>query len=378
MKFIMNKINEKLEINLFEDVTMKTVTSITEQISANPDKEIILNIFTGGGSFYAGIFLYETLKKHKQKSTANIMTLCASAGTIIALGCKEVYMTKTASFMIHPPYAVMEVSAPTIDKIKEDLDNVYGQLIHIYQVKTGMSDEVLRGMMDNQDAWLNYEKALKLGFIDGELNYSNSVKNLILNSIDGLSVSDQLKNKTVKLMDLEKYNELENSFNALTSELDVLKSELEGKENEIKSFLTEKENFETIKNEILTEKEGLASTITALETKVDELTSEKITNFIENAVTSGRITEPQKQNYLKLAENDFETVSELINNISIRTKIVDQLSVTNEANLKDLIKNKENWDEIDFLKKDGETLNRIKVEFPEYYAEIHKKSYPHG
>lgn len=157
-----------------------------------------------------------------------------------------------------------------------------------------------------------------------------------------------------------------------------MKSELEGKENEIKSFLTEKENFETIKNEILTEKEGLASTITALETKVDELTSEKIVNFIENAVTSGRITEPQKANYLKLAENDFETVSELINNISIRTKIVDQLSVTNEANLKDLIKNKENWDEIDFLKKDGETLNRIKVEFPEYYAEIHKKSYPHG
>jgi Tfp pilus assembly PilM family ATPase len=154
-----------------------------------------------------------------------------------------------------------------------------------------------------------------------------------------------------------------------------LKNELEAKESEIQILNENKNDLVAKLNEIEEEKEVVLNNNLELKNEIVELKKEQVNSFIENAIKEGKITEPQKENYLKLANDDFETIKNIINAIPNRVKITDQLVNTSASALNELIKGKENWDEIDFEKKDKKTLEKIKNEFGDYYSQIHKKAY---
>ena len=65
------------------------------------DINLILNIFSGGGSYVEAIAVYEYLISKGVEATANIYGLAGSAATIIACACQIVNITENSDYFIH-------------------------------------------------------------------------------------------------------------------------------------------------------------------------------------------------------------------------------------------------------------------------------------
>ena len=380
---IFNKVGDKVEINIIGHIgsSMFTESYTREQakkdILENRDKELVVNIFSEGGNFYDGVFIYELLKSHPMPTTSNILSLAASAASIIAIACKKVRMSKNATLMIHEPAMNTKITSSNSSKLKSQMDIAYSQLINIYQTKTGLNEDKLRDLMDNKDVWMDANTAKSMGFVD-EIFDSEKVLASLMNDVSqGFSIEDSIKNKDFDMDNELKYTELENSYSSLLAEYDTMKLEVSSLKTENEANLLVKAELEEKVNTLETEKTELVSNKVELENKVNELVNAQIEDFINNSVVTGKITEVQKENYLKLAKTDFESVKNIISSIPNRTKITDIIVNTAQVDgLDNLIKGKENWDEIDYLKKDNKTLETIKTMYPEYYSKIHKKAYP--
>ena len=132
---------------------------------------------------------------------------------------------------------------------------------------------------------------------------------------------------------------------------------------------------ETQKNTIVTltsEKEAAEGKVTELGQKVKEMetlaTEQKVTALVEGAITAKKITADQKDNYVKLANSDFDTTKALLDgmksNPSVKTKIEEE-KADSGAEFEKL-----SWDEMD---KSGK-LVRLKADHPEiFYAKFKAK-----
>jgi ATP-dependent protease ClpP protease subunit len=341
-------------------------------ILKNRDKKLVVNLFTEGGNLYDGLFIHDILKQHPQETIVNILGMAASAGTIIALGADKVRMSKNSSFMIHQPALSARVTPNNVDEISDELDKAYNIILSIYQSKTGLNDTELRDMMKT-DKWMDAEEALKLGFVDEIFEPQKVAAQLMGTAQRGGQISEYLKINDNTTMEIQaQYEELTNSYNALQNELEEAKTIIESLEAVKASFESDLNNVNTELESVKTENENLKAAI-ALQTE------KNIIDFVNNAVKSGKITEPLKDQYLKLAKQDFETVKSILDVAPERISIVNTLIDNSKSDtqvLNELIQGKEGWDEIDFLGKDPETLEKIKNYHPEYYSMIHKKAYP--
>ncbi|MBP1925846.1 ATP-dependent Clp endopeptidase proteolytic subunit ClpP [Sedimentibacter acidaminivorans] len=143
----------------------KKVNDLIEKANGE-DLEFYIN--SPGGDVFAGSELYTVLKEYKGKTTGKIIGLAASAASVIAMGCKVLFMSPTAEMMIHNvssgaqgDYRAMEHSANMLKDYNSTLANAYA-------IKSGMDKKDILEMMD-AETWLTPEKALKYKLIDGIL-----------------------------------------------------------------------------------------------------------------------------------------------------------------------------------------------------------------
>ena len=133
-------------------------------------EDITIRINSGGGSVFAGCDIYNMLKTYKGNVNIEIHGLCASIAGVIAMSGK-VKMSPVAQFMIHNvsgkskgDYRDMEHTAETLKKANKTIANAF-------ILKTGMSEEYIKNLMDNE-TWLTADECLELKIID-EIMYSN-------------------------------------------------------------------------------------------------------------------------------------------------------------------------------------------------------------
>jgi ATP-dependent Clp protease protease subunit len=338
----------------------------------NKDKNLNINLFTNGGNLYDGIFIHDILKQHPKKTTCNVIGLVASAGTIIALGCDNIRMSANATFMIHQPALMAVVTPSNVDEISSELDKAYNVILQIYQAKTGLSEEILKEMMNKQDQYFTATEALKNGFVDEVFTPMKLAASLMNDAVNGRIIEDYLKNKNLDMEIQAKYDELTNSYDTLKNEFETLKIDL-ATEKEVKNTLETQLNSVIEENKtIVAEKETLTVEITALK-------DAQIVDYIESAVTSGKIVLPMRESYLTLARANFAEVKNILSATPERVSVNDILNIVAPSEkLDSLVKGKENWDEIKFMQNDRETLEKIKNLHPQYFEKIHKIAYPKG
>ena len=78
-------------------------------------------------------------------------------------------MSPVAMMMIHNPITIAMGDAEEMEKAKEMLAEVKESIMNAYEIKSGMSRAKISHLMDAQ-TWMNANKALELGFIDGILS----------------------------------------------------------------------------------------------------------------------------------------------------------------------------------------------------------------
>ncbi len=121
-----------------------------------------------GGDCFAASQIYTMLRNYNGKVTVKIDGLAASAASVVAMAGDETFIAPTAMLMIHNPMTFAAGNKADMEKAIELLEEVKESIINAYVRKTTLSRNKISKLMDDE-TWLNAEKALQLGFVDGIL-----------------------------------------------------------------------------------------------------------------------------------------------------------------------------------------------------------------
>jgi ATP-dependent Clp protease protease subunit len=149
---------------LDEDVTP---TSVAEELGKLKDVDSI-NVYVNsvGGNVFAGVAIYNELKRFNKPITSYVDGLAASIASLIVLAADKVVMPSNAMIMIHNPWGCICGNANELRDFADRLDKITESvLIETYHNKTGIEKDKLKEMLD-AETWLDGKEAVELGFAD--------------------------------------------------------------------------------------------------------------------------------------------------------------------------------------------------------------------
>lgn len=142
------------------DVMPEDVKDALEKVNGLDELNIYIN--SPGGSVFAGLAIYNMLKRNEAKKIVHIDGVAASMASVIALVGDEVYMPSNAFMMIHKPLTIAIGNATDFRKIADDLDTIESGLMQAYEdnLREGVDIEDVKEMV-NDETWLNADEATK-------------------------------------------------------------------------------------------------------------------------------------------------------------------------------------------------------------------------
>ena len=135
--------------------------AIKNFLNGNAGKTLNVYINSGGGSVFAGIAIYNMLKRHDAQVNITVDGLAASISSVIAFaGSGKPRIPSNAFIMIHNPWTYGEGNAKDFRKMADDLDQIATGILNIYEenLKEGVSIETIKELMD-AETWLNGAQA---------------------------------------------------------------------------------------------------------------------------------------------------------------------------------------------------------------------------
>lgn len=175
---------ELFYIGMGENHSSKIVPKIEDAVKAG-EKEITVNINSGGGGVYCSLSITNALKKAKEAGVKIITVnegICASAATQIFMEGDE-RISYTSLFMIHNPSIFVFGNMEEADLKREaDALKVVKDTILLTYKATGLDDETLTQML-NAETWLTPALCLSLGFSTEDRSSSEKKAEVLETSI---------------------------------------------------------------------------------------------------------------------------------------------------------------------------------------------------
>ena len=217
------------------DDTDQYPQAIKEFLDEAKDKNINIYINSGGGSVFAGMAIYNMLKRHKGYKTVYVDGLAGSIASVIALAGDKIVIPKNAYFMIHKPWCACGGNANDFREMANTLDKVEQGILNVYKDNLASEmyyDEVVE--MVNNETWLTGEEASKY-FANVEIveplqlvactsdlysKYINTPKNIS----NDLKIENKALEDKAEEVEIEKVEEIENKIDTdmLLMELDLI------------------------------------------------------------------------------------------------------------------------------------------------------------
>lgn len=185
------------------------IRSQLDEVADDEGVQVVIN--SSGGDIFAASEIYDMLAE--SKVTIKVV-FAASAASYIACACTS-EIVPTGMLMIHnvSSYAAGDYN---------DMAHESGVLLKAskavataYRLKTGMTEDELIGLMDNE-TWLTADEAVEKGFIDKVAEYAEKPKEVKLAaSLNGLipdTIIKQMRNEKTQLtakLELLKRKEVE-------------------------------------------------------------------------------------------------------------------------------------------------------------------------
>nr|WP_042352464.1 head maturation protease, ClpP-related [Bacillus massiliigorillae] len=125
-------------------------------------KELNIYINSGGGAVFAGIAIYNMLKRHQGYKRVYVDGLAASIASVIALAGDEIIIPANAFFMVHKPWLStwgnandLRKQADTLDVLEEGMMNIYAD-----NLNESVDIETIRQFVADE-TWFTGEEAAK-------------------------------------------------------------------------------------------------------------------------------------------------------------------------------------------------------------------------
>lgn len=136
--------------------------------SENPDKDISLYIDSPGGSVYAGLSIYDTMRFIKPDVSTICLGMAASMGAfLLAAGAKgKRFALPNSRIMIHQPSGGTNGTAADIEIQAKEILELRSRLNTILSEHTGQSIEKI-AVDTERDNFMSSVQAVEYGIIDG-------------------------------------------------------------------------------------------------------------------------------------------------------------------------------------------------------------------
>lgn len=139
--------------------------------------EINVRINSYGGEVFTALAIYSMLKRHKATINVFVDGIAASSGSVITMAGDNVTMPENAMLMVHNPLTWTQGNASELRETADVLDKVRDTLVATYRDKTGLDDETIIKLLD-EETYLTAQEALEYGFIDSIENETQIAANL--------------------------------------------------------------------------------------------------------------------------------------------------------------------------------------------------------
>ena len=305
-------------ILVFDEIGWGGITAemISRELDFANGEDIEIRVNSPGGDVFEGVTIYNMLRNYSGNVRVIVDGLAASIASVIALGGDDIVMNQGSFFMIHNPWSGAMGEANDFRKQADVLDSIRNQLLGIYQAATGLSEEEIITMMD-EETWLTAEQAVEMGFATSQETFTK-----VAASLNFSNKTRYFFNKTpTELVQMNKKEEVIHNevAEAELAEVETEETALEELENEIEEseefaeleFVAEAELEEEIEDEDL--EDELEEEVDELEEEYEEeitYTEEEVLARIEMALEEESDRQEQIRNMAFPGQE--ELVSELI------------------------------------------------------------------
>lgn len=143
-----------------------TPTQIRKDIEALGDlDELRVYINSPGGNVFASQAIHQILHRLDAEVVVFIDGIAASGATHVAMAADRIVMHSGSMMMIHKAWTFALGNADDLRKVAGVLDQVDRTQVAVYRDRTGLPDEEILSMMQ-EETWLTAEEAIEKGFAD--------------------------------------------------------------------------------------------------------------------------------------------------------------------------------------------------------------------
>ena len=141
----------------------KYPAEVRDFLKEKSGKDLNIYVNSDGGSVFAGMVIYNMLRRHQGKKTVYVDGLAASIASVIALAGDRVVVPSNAFLMIHKPWSWLEGNADDMRKMADDLDAIETGILNVYRdhLAEGVDMEDVEKMVQ-EETWLNGEEAARI------------------------------------------------------------------------------------------------------------------------------------------------------------------------------------------------------------------------
>ena len=140
---------------------------------ANGD-DVVIRINSNGGDIFAGSEIYDLISSYEGNVLIRIVGMAASAASVIAMAA-ESEIAPTGLMMIHNVQSGAHGDYREMEHSAEVLREANRSIMSAYREKTGMSEDELLSLMDNE-TFMSADTAVEFGFVDKMSDYGKEAK----------------------------------------------------------------------------------------------------------------------------------------------------------------------------------------------------------
>lgn len=154
-----------------EAVSPNTISAALAE--ANGD-DVVIRINSNGGDIFAGSEIYDLISSYEGNVLIRIVGMAASAASVIAMAA-ESEIAPTGLMMIHNVQSGAHGDYRDMEHSAEVLKEANRSIMAAYREKTGMSEDELLSLMDNE-TFMSADTAVEFGFVDKMSDYGKEAK----------------------------------------------------------------------------------------------------------------------------------------------------------------------------------------------------------
>lgn len=341
-----------------DDYTSRQFVDEFKYLEGNSD-EIHIKLNSVGGSVISGYDIFSTILSSEKKTVTIVEGIAASMCSVVMFAADEIKMTDYSLLMVHNPF--FSSGSEPDEKEKAVLDKFKSSLLTIYEKRTGLSKAKISKMMD-EETWLSAQECLKMGLIDEVIeteiseNKKNQIKDSVISEYSLIKNSAEIDFATIynkvlsedenqtqnmelfKILNVEDEAKALEAVTGLQASIEDTLAQIEAKTTELSNLEAKVGDLEISNKAFEQEIENKTSVITSLQAQVksfeDAEAERKVseaTNLIDTAVADRKIKASAKEEWLKLALVNFDSVATVINSISKSVKFSEELETEEVA-----------------------------------------------